>query len=339
MNKSIHYIMITLILMCLPLSGFGVEKKAQVGFRFLQNPVSAEAIALGGMGVVGIENANTVFWNPSGLGWVQNKIDVAANYTRGIADINYGAFAASFKAGNTAILALDLTYMDYGVFNGTIRADNDAGFMETGEFSPTAYAAGISFAQRVSDRFSYGVRVKYAHQNLGFVTVGVSGTDIGDSSLVTEDVEHKHGEPAIDIGATYDFPDSGVRFGAVIQNVSREVKYVRESFPLPFAVSFSLHADLLRLFRSESKIHRLVAGVESVHPRDYKEKLKFGVEYGYLNVLFVRAGYRFNYDQRGLTFGIGIDQMIGSARIRFDYAYEDFGVFRGVNTFTVGTSF
>ncbi|MBW6458136.1 MAG: hypothetical protein K0B52_03135, partial [FCB group bacterium] len=122
MNKNIHYFLIALLLVCLPLSGHAVEKKAQVGFRFLQNPVSAEAIAMGGMGVVGIENANTVFWNPSGLGWVENRVDVAANYTRGIADINYGAFAGSFKIGNTGIVAVDLTYMDYGVFNGTMRA-------------------------------------------------------------------------------------------------------------------------------------------------------------------------------------------------------------------------
>lgn len=327
-----------MIAVLIPLPG-AVEKKAQVGFRFLQNPVSAEAIALGGMGVVGIENVNTVFWNPSGLGWVEQDFDMSANYTRGIADINYGALAASYKAGNFGVLALDLTYMDYGDFNGTRRADNDAGFEETGTFTPTAYAVGLSYARRVSDRFAYGVRLKYAHQNLGFVTVGISGTDVSDTSLVTEDIEYKHGEPAIDIGATYDFAESGVRFGAVIRNVSREIKYVRESFPLPFEVSFSLHADMLKLFKREQELHRLILGVESVHPRDYGEKLKFGVEYAYLGSFFVRAGYRLNYDQRGLTFGAGLDRKIGGVRLRIDYAYEDFGVFRGVNTFSIGTSF
>lgn len=339
MKKILYAILILLLIADTPFSLQAVEKKAQVGFRFLQNPVSAQAIARGGMGVVGIENVNTVFWNPSGLGWVENTYDMSANYTRGIADINYGALAASYKAGNFGVLALDLTYMDYGVFNGTRRAANDAGFEETGSFTPTAYALGLSFAQRVSDRFSYGVRLKYAYQNLGFVTVGVSGTDVSDTALVTEDIEYKHSEPAIDIGATYDFIESGIRFGAVIQNVSREVKYVREAFPLPFAVSFSLHADVLKLFRKEKDLHRLLLGVESVHPRDYKEKLKVGVEYAYLNAFFVRAGYRLNYDQRGLTFGIGLDRKIGGVRLRVDYAYEDFGVFRGVNTFSVGTSF
>lgn len=339
MKKTRYILLISMTVVLIPLLLGAVEKKAQVGFRFLQNPVSAEAIALGGMGVVGIENVNTVFWNPSGLGWVEGQFDMSANYTRGIADINYGALAASYRAGNFGVLALDMTYMDYGTFNGTRRADNEAGFEETGTFTPTAYAVGLTYAQRVSDRFAYGVRLKYAHQNLGFVTVGVSGTDVGDTSLVTDDVEYKHGEPAIDIGATYDFVESGVRFGAVIQNVSREIKYVRESFPLPFAVSFSLHADMLKLFGREQELHRFVLGVESLHPRDYGEKLKFGVEYAYLGSFFVRAGYRINYDQRGLTFGLGLDRNIGGVRLRIDYAYEDFGVFRGVNTFSIGTSF
>jgi len=330
---------IVLLALALPFNSFAVEKKAQVGFRFLQNPVSAEAIALGGMGVVGIENANTVFWNPSGLGWIDAPYDVAASYTAGIADINYGAVAGSFKLGRNGMMAIDITYMDYGVFNGTQRADNEQGFIETGAFTPTAYAAGVSYAQRVSDRFSYGVRLKYAYQNLGPVTIGTEGADVDDTLLVTDVVENKHGEPAIDIGATYDFNDSGIRFGAVIQNVSREVTYVREAFPLPFAVSFSLHADVLKLMDKESQQHGLVVGIESTHPRDYKEKLKIGCQYTYLKAFIVRAGYRLNYDQRGFTFGVGFRQKIGGMKLRIDYALESYGVFKAVNTFTVGTSF
>ncbi len=338
MKANIYHSLVILSLFLIPFRSEGIEKKAQVGFRFLENPISAEAIAQGGMGVVGIENANTVFWNPSGLGWIESAYDVSASYTRGIADINYGAFAGAFKLRGF-VLAADLTYMDYGLFNGTIRADNDAGFIETGTFSPTAYAAGLSFARRVSDRFAYGVRLKYAYQDLGIATVGIQGSDVDDTSLVTEQVSNRHGEPAIDIGATYDFLDNGVRFGAVVQNVSREVKYVREAFPLPFSVSFSLNADIFRLLNKENKQHRVVVGVESTHPRDYKEKVKFGLEYRYLNAFIVRAGYRINYDQRGLTLGLGLDKTIGGMHLRVDYAFENYGVFKAVNTISIGTSF
>jgi hypothetical protein len=229
--------------------------------------------------------------------------------------------------------------MDYGAFNGTQRADNDQGFIETGTYTPTAYAAGLSFAQRVSDRFAYGVRVKYAYQNLGASTIGIAGSDVDDTLLVTEVIENKHGEPAIDIGATYDFADTGIRFGAVIQNVSREVTYVREAFPLPFSVSFSLHANVFKLLGKEMNQHDLMIGIESTHPRDYKEKLKIGCEYRYLKAFIVRAGYRLNYDERGLTFGLGFDQKLAGMHLRIDYSLETYGVFKAVNTFTIGTSF
>jgi len=339
MKNKIYRALIILIIGFLPITGWSVEKKAQVGFRFLENPISAEAIAMGGMGVLGIENANTVFWNPSGLGWLSNKTDMTANFTKGIADINYGAFAGAFRLGNSSMLAVDMTFMDYGEFNGTIRADNETGFTETGTFIPTAYAIGLSYAQRVSDRFAYGVRLKYAYQNLGSVTVSTSGTDVDDSLLVTDEIMLNHGEPAIDIGATYKFADSGIRFGAVIQNVSREVTYVREAFPLPFSVSFSLNADVLRLLNKDNDLHKVIVGIESTHPRDYKEKVKFGIEYCYLNTFFIRAGYRVNYDQRGLTFGLGLNKKIGNTSLRFDYSYETYGVFNGVNTFTIGSAF
>ncbi len=228
--------------------------------------------------------------------------------------------------------------MDYG--NSTVRgAQTMSRFRGDRYVLSTAFAAGLSFAQRVSDRFSYGVRLKYAYQDLGTVTIGIEGANLSDTSLVTDVVENAHGEPAIDIGATYDFIDSGVRFGAVIQNVSREVTYVREAFPLPFSVSFSIHAELLELLNKESELHGLTLGVESTHPRDYREKVKFGAEYRYMNTFFVRAGYRINYDQRGLTFGLGLHKKIGAARLRFDYSYEVYRVFGGVNTISIGTAF
>ncbi len=57
--------------------------------------------------------------------------------------------------------------MDYGDFYGTRRANNDQGFEETGVFSPASYAVGLAYSRKVSDRFSFGVHVKYAGQDLG----------------------------------------------------------------------------------------------------------------------------------------------------------------------------
>ncbi|MBN2280221.1 MAG: PorV/PorQ family protein [Candidatus Marinimicrobia bacterium] len=317
-----------------------IEKKAQTGFRFLENPVSAEAIGRGGLGLVSFRNANTTFWNPAGLGWLENRLDFNANYTKGIADINHSSFALAMKLGNFGMLGLDLINMDYGEFIGTRRADNEEGFIKTGNFSPSALALGVSFAQRVSDRFSYGVKVKYAYQDLGSAWVARAGTSLDDSTLVIDKEKYNMGEPAIDIGATYDFLNHGIRFGATMTNISREIKYERESakFPLPFAVSFSLGLAPLTFTDISSEMHDLFIGFESVHPRDFKEKLKFGAEYTYLKMFLVRTGYMLNYDERGLTFGLGVKKKMQGMDLRMDYAYQDFGIFNGVHTVSLGFS-
>src|SRR5512144_3061149 len=48
-----------------------IVKKAQVGFRFLENPISAEIIGRGAAGVTVVTDANAagIFWNPALIGW------------------------------------------------------------------------------------------------------------------------------------------------------------------------------------------------------------------------------------------------------------------------------
>ncbi len=53
-----------------------ITKQAQVGFRFLTNPVSAEVMGRGGVGIISTQNSNAVFWNPAQLGLIKNRVDV-----------------------------------------------------------------------------------------------------------------------------------------------------------------------------------------------------------------------------------------------------------------------
>jgi len=329
---------IILFFLCLIFSsdGFCQVKKAQVGFRFLENQVSAEAIGRGGMGLVLSRNANAVFWNPAGLGWMEGQYDLSINYTAGIADINHSSVAAALNLTDWGVFALDLIVMDYGDFYGTRRADNEQGFEETGVFSPASYAVGLSYSRKVSDRFSFGVHVKYASQDLGSAWVGATGSDVGDPDLTMAQKDYQLGQMALDVGAVYDFLYSGLRFGATIQNVSREIKYEEEKFPLPFAAGFSLAMAPLQLFSVDHPEGDLQVGFETRHPRDFKEKYKFGAEYLYRDLIVFRTGYMMNYDEQGLTFGLGVRQSFLNTFMRLDYAFQDFGIFGIVHTFSFG---
>ena len=318
-----------------------IEKKAQVGFRFLENPVSAEIIGRGTAGVTLVSDANAagIFWNPALLGWNTSTLDVSLHRTQGIADININALAAAVDLWGFGVLGVSVLVMDYGDFYGTRIAANEEGFEETETFSPKAYALGLAFSQKVTERFSYGVHARYAFQDLGSAWVGPVGLTLTDPTMIPTLRPYSDGAWALDVGACYDFQYNGVRFGASLQNISREIRYESEAFPMPFAVNFGVTVEPLQFFIDDEGGRALVLTAESRHPRDYREKLKFGAEYRLFRAFIARVGYMTNYDERGLTAGVGVRQALGDVPLRFDYAYQAFGIFGAVHHFTLGVTY
>jgi hypothetical protein len=317
-----------LALLAVPPVAGQVKKQGQAGFRFLENPIGAEVVGRGGVGVTMLRNTTAVFWNPAGIAWLDGSVDLGLHYTSGIADISQGAGAVGYNLGRAGVVAGSITWMDYGTFYQTYRADEEGGYVETGTFSPQAFAVGISYARAMSDRFSFGLQFKLAHQDLGagWIQAGTDAPTLDHYSMSV---------PVLDVGALYDFQSHGITFGAAMQNISREVRYYDEQFPLPFAVRFSMTIDPARLAGMQiDPAHNVVFGAESWKGRDYGDRLQFGAEYSYLGAFIGRAGYMMGYSERGLTLGGGVRQH----RLRVDYAYQAFGIFGNVHMLSVGTT-
>ena len=337
MRTSLTTIIIALIAAAALSSGVNAQivKQAQVGFRFLENPVSAEVVGRGGVGITTTYTSNAIFWNPAMLGWVKPTADVSINYTQGIADINYGAVGASFRVGDFGVVGLSILNMDYGTFYSTYAVDksvNPLGYVETGTFTPKAYAVGVAFSQKMNDRFSYGIHIKNVEQNLGNAWVESAG-------VIKKHSKYKQNVWAMDVGAFYDFMYHGIRFGATLQNISREVTYENESFPLPFAVNFGFAITPLTFFSEDEDMKALTLNFETKHPRDFGEKVKYGAEYNLFDALTARVGYMTNYDERGFTAGVGVHQVVSGTPLRVDYAYEPFGIFGAVHFISLGISY
>jgi hypothetical protein len=331
MGKNYRFL-IAAILLLSSLNYAQVEKKAQTGFRFLENPVSAEVVGRGTIGVINTFNSNAIFWNPSLLAFTETDYDISVNHTRGVADINYNAVAASINILDFGVLGFSLLAMDYGTFYSTVRL-GESGYMDMGTFSPTSIAIGTAFSQRISDHFSYGVHIKYARQNLGEAFV----IPRGDSVLSRR--EYELDVFALDVGAYYDFLVNGIKFGATLQNISRELRYEVQQFPLPFAVSFGASINPLELFYGKDPMHSFTLSFESRHPRDFGEKVKLGAEYQFSDFFIARAGYVSNYDERDWTAGVGFKQHFSEFPIRVDYAYQPFGILGDVHFISLGVGY
>lgn len=341
MNYKAIYILLILVGLVsfsLPVSA-QYEKKAQAGMKFLTNPVSAEAVARGTSGINLTKNSNGIFWNPALTSLISTTTDVSLNYHKWIADITYNAIAASVNVPDIGVFTLNGTIVDYGDLYQTVRSDNEAGYIETGTFSPTAFTLGVGFAQKVTDRFSYGVNLKYVKQDLGNAWITKTGSALADSNFSREEKNYAMGVAALDIGTYYDFKYKGITFAATLQNISREVKYVDENFPLPFSVSFGATIAPLQFFLKNIDEHNLILNFESNHPRDFGEKLKYGLEYDYMKTIFFRMGYMTNVDERGFSAGVGFRRTFANTNFRVDYAFQNAGLFGNLHYFTIGIGY
>jgi len=144
---------------------------------------------------------------------------------------------------------------------------------------------------------------------------------------------------AIDIGTYYDFNYKGISFAATLVNVSQEKKYEEQVFPLPFSVNFGATVSPLQFLIPDIRDHDIILMFESHHPRDFGEKLKFGLEYNYLKMVYVRTGYISNLDERDFSAGIGFKKELADIKLRVDYAFQPSGIFGNLNYFTVGIGF
>jgi len=114
------------------------------------------------------------------------------------------------------MIGLSLTRMDYGTFYQTHRATNEAGYIETGTFSPQAYAIGLGFARAMSDRFSFGIHAKWVHQDLGsaWIAEEEANANLPLDELTLRQKPYRLSVVAFDVGAYYDFQAYGLYVSA-----------------------------------------------------------------------------------------------------------------------------
>lgn len=299
----------------------GVKKVAQSGMKWLSIPSGARASAMGGAFTAIAGGTESLFWNPAGIAHTEGHT-ILVNQTQWIADISVFSSALTFDAGKFGIIGASIVNVDWGTINGTRRAATDAGFEETGTFSPANYALGLSYGKKVSSQFSFGVQVKYVHEDLGSNYEGTFDEPIeynAEMNIV-----------ALDVGTLYYTGFKDLRFGMSLQNFSKEAKYLAEYFPLPLTFRFGLAMDLLT-FVNEDSDHKLTLAVDALHPRDYSERLHFGGEYQFKELFFLRAGYKTNYDEEDMSFGVGVNVPVSNFMVSINYSYVAFEHFDAVN--------
>lgn len=335
-----------------------VSKTGTTAATFLEIGIGANANGMGNAYVTRASDATSIYWNPAGIAQLEND-DVVAVHSVWIASTNLdwaGLVIPLGDFGNIGFSFTDLSMPDDKV--RTVAQPEG-----TGEyFSAGDLALGVSYARKLTDRFSIGFTGKYIQESIWHMSSSAFALDIG--TLFRTDLfgGMMIGASISNFGTPMQLSGIDTRtFAQVDPSVygsNDQIPYSIDlgswGLPLLFRIGVSTNAI-------KTDNYRWTIAVDALHPNDNYETLNVGTEFAFREFLFLRVGFQSIYfvdpntgtadksffrqplytGQGGLSFGIGVNsQMLFSTdKIEFNYAYRDFGLLDAVQFFSVGIEF
>lgn len=323
MKKYILFIF--LLIFVFSVNSYAQSKVGQTGAKFLDVGIGARACGMGEAYTVLGQDANALFYNPSCIAEIDGRIDLAVNVTQWIADIQYVSMAFVYNADVWGTFGFHILTPDYGTIPWTIVDESaEAGFVDLGEVRTDVFCAGIAYAREFTDKFTVGLQTKYVSIMLG-----------ENFDLATEtSQENKVTQLAWDFGLIFYPGFKSFAFGMSVRNFCPRVTFEQIGFEFPLTFALGVGLDVMD-FLGDVPDMSLNIGAEMLHPRDWQEEFNLGAEFSYMDLIFLRAGYKFRYAIEGLNAGMGVN--LGGAKI--DYSYSQMKYFDMVNRVSVGFSF
>lgn len=347
MKHTTQVIVTLLLLVCV--GQLHAQKVGTSSLQFLKVMPTARATAMGDAYVSLASGADAAFWNPAGLTSLRDH-EVTSTLTMWLFDTKQVALAYGLPMGDWGTIGFQFQYVDFGSIEET-RADavdlvvpaNGAPFFNAGltgrSFTPYSYLVGLSYARAFTDKFSTAVSVKYAMESLW------SDQAITIVNSVTGEVStYKTYADVIlyDFGMQYKTGFRSVQVGVAAQNFGPQVKFADAAHPAPLAFRLGVSANLLGqeslLFQDD--MNRLTVAYDLFQPNDYRQQMHVGAEYSFSETVILRAGYKYDYDSEGLTFGGGLHTEFVGWPLRFDYSYGKMSEYlNNVHRISLGVQF
>jgi hypothetical protein len=316
-----------------------VSKRGTTAAPFLSIGQGARALAMGGAFVAVADDQSAMYWNPAGIADLSGN-RVIFDYTQWIADIKYNYVGATVNLGSIGVVGLNFTSSSIPEMNVT-TVETPGGTGET--FGVSDVAFGVSYALKLTDKFSIGFNPKLVYQKIWKMSASAI---------------------ALDMGVKYVTPFKGITLGMSISNFGTKMQMGGASTPvlydpdpltsgnngripadirtgqwtLPLNFKVGIAYDVF-----SSNGNRLLLAVDASHPSDNYESLNVGGEYVISDFVFLRGGYKALFlkdSEERYTLGFGIKQaLIGNTQLTVDYAYQDFQRLKNVQKFTLGVNF
>ncbi len=300
----------------------GGQRSGTAAVQFLKIGVGARAVGMGESFAAVANDASALYWNPAGIAEFQNN-QLFVSHINWLVDIQHDfiGYVHHLDATNSLGLSVIALYTD------DMQETTEYQPFGTGNyFSFGDVGIGLTYGRKMTDRFSFGITLKYFQETLA---------------------EFKMQGVMIDLGTFYWTGFGTSRFAVCVSNFGNQVKptgsYMnRDGVQIADFQSFSPPTVFKVGFATElyqTDMHRITTAVQLNHPNDNAENVNLGLEYGWREYFFLRGGYKLNVDEETFSLGLGCKIPLKIIDFSVDFAYSDFGRLGNVTRFSILMSY
>ncbi len=279
----------TILILIFTSFGIMAQSAGSTGMSFLKIGFGARNIAMGDLGVVGVNDLTALNYNPALLSQYKAP-QLMLTYNQSIQDMSTQLVGASFS-----LFGLPLAFGLNSTSIKDIEIRTQPGDPQS-TFSAHYMFASLSTGFNIFNEFSIGFTVKYLYENI-----------FSDQSQGW----------GFDIGLSYQNIIKGMDIGTSIKNLGSvdELRNVKTELPTDarLGVSYSIPFQGIKTDLS------IIGGVQKYLETD-DIHFHAGGEFFYDKLIAIRLGYMSGYESKGLTAGLGLFW----EGINFDYAFTPY---------------
>lgn len=324
------------------ISSFSFRLQAQIRIysnEFLSVGTGARALAMSNAVVASSDDVYSGYWNPAGLNFIKNNIEIAAmhsEYFAGIAKFDY--LGTAYRTADSSVIAGSIIRFGIDNIPNTLELIDENGNIDYNRisyFSTADWAFLLSYAKKSKIQgLSYGVNTKIIFRNQGeFAKAFGFGFDAGVKYIKQK---WQFGAMLKDATSTFNawfyntenLQDVFIRTGNEIPTNSIEITMpeliIGTARDFKLSEKFTLRPEIDIDFSFDGKKYVLISSkAVSIDPY-------FGAELNYRNLIFFRTGIgNFaqipDFDKKILSFQPNIGLGIRIYNFKLDYALTDIG--------------
>ena len=318
-----------------------VSKTGTTSANVLEIGVGANSIAMGGSFVSIANDVSALYWNAGGIANLTGY-EAMVSHTDWIADTKYDFAGLVVPLGNFGSVGISFSSLSLDDMKVRTVAQPDG----TGEFfSAGDLVIGISYARKLTERFSIGFTAKYIEQNIWHMKASAFAIDVGTIFKTDLFGGMIIGASMSNFGSPMKLDGRDTRYFIRIdetkegssETIPTNIELDEWELPLTFRIGVSTI-----ILKGES--YNVKVSTDALVPNNDFQSMNFGTEVSLLDFIRFRAGYNSLFlddAEGGLSFGIGLtsQMLLSVATVKFDYAFRDFGRLNNIHTFSLSINF